>query len=371
MTDPRIDKLADLLVDYCTGIKARQSVLLSGSSVAEPMLMALHKKVLEKGAYPYMQIDFPNLKYQFLKYANDDQLMHIPEPYQIVFEKFDARIVLISESNTKQLNNIDPDRISKRNQAFGGLLNLMLERTARGEMHWVGSLFPTQAHAMDANMSLEEYENFVYSACMPDLNDPVGYWMKVSANQNRLVEWMKGRKTIHVIGKETDLRMNIEGRPFVNCDGKENMPDGEIFTSPVENSMNGQVYFSYPAIYLGHEVSGIRLWFENGKVVKATAEKNEEFLQKTLDTDEGARYVGEWAIGTNEGIRQFTGEILFDEKIGGSFHMAVGTGFPESGGLNRSAIHWDMICDMRSGGEIWVDDILFYKDGKFVVTPSD
>ncbi len=367
MTDPRVEKLADLLVDYCTDIKPKQSVLLTGTTLAEPMLSALYKKVIMKGAYPFLNPEFPDTRYQFFRYANDDQLAHIPEPYQIMFEKFDARIVLISEANTKALSNVDPDRIAKRSQAVGGLINLMLDRAAKGEMHWVGALFPTQGHAMNANMSLEEYEDFVYGACLPDMNDPIGYWKKVSAYQNKIVDWLKGRKTIHVISKETDLRMNIEGRPFINCDGKENMPDGEVFTSPLENSMNGHVYYSYPAIYNGYEVSGIRLWFENGKVIKASAERNDAFLQKMLDTDDGARYVGEWAIGTNEGITQFTGEILFDEKIGGSFHLAIGTGYPESGGLNRSAIHWDMICDMRAGGEIWVDDILFYKDGKFVI----
>jgi aminopeptidase len=162
--------------------------------------------------------------------------------------------------------------------------------------------------------------------------------------------------------------MNIEGRKFINCDGKNNMPDGEVFTGPVEDSMQGNVYFSYPAIYDDREITGVRLWFENGKVVRASAEKNEQFLLKMLDTDDGARYVGEFAIGTNEGITRFTRQILFDEKINGSFHMALGVGFPETGSRNESAIHWDMVCDLRQGGEIRVDDELLYKDGKFVLS---
>ena len=244
--------------------------------------------------------------YNFLKYANDDQLDFIHEPQKYFFEEFDARIRLICEANTREMSNIDPQKQIRRGRAFGPLMDTMLDRAAKGEYRWTVTLFPTQAHAMEAEMSLEEYENFVYGACLPDLNDPVGYWRKVSAYQSKLVDWMKGKQSIHVTGKETDLRLRIDGRPFINCDCKENIPDGEIFTSPIENSMNGHVYFSYPAIMNGQEVSGIRLWFEDGKVVKATAEKNEAFLLATLDTDEGARYVGEWAIGTNYGITQFT-----------------------------------------------------------------
>ncbi len=189
----------------------------------------------------------------------------------------------------------------------------------------------------------------------------------MSIEQQKICDWLKTKKSVHVIGPETDLTLSIEGRKFINCDCHSNVPDGEIFTGPVENTINGKVYYSYPAIYTGHEVTGVRLWFENGKVVKATAEKGEDFLIKTLDTDEGSRYIGEFAIGTNEGITKFTGQILFDEKIGGSFHMAVGGGWPESGSKNESPVHWDMICDLRPGGEISVDDQLIYKNGKFVI----
>jgi len=215
-------------------------------------------------------------------------------------------------------------------------------------------------------MSLEEYEDFVYGACMPDQNDPVGYWKGISAKQTRLVNWLKGKKNVHLVSKDTDLRLSIEGRTFINCDARVNVPDGEIFTGPVEDSIEGHVSFTYPTIYNTREVNGVQLDFKKGKVVKASAEKNEEYLLKTLDTDEGSRYVGEFAIGTNEGIQKFTRQILFDEKIGGSFHMALGKGYPESGSKANSAIHWDMICDLREG-QIWVDDVLFYENGKFVV----
>jgi len=242
-----------------------------------------------------------------------------------------------------------------------------MRRSAAGDLRWTLAPFPTNAFAQDAEMSLSEYEDFVYSACLPDMNDPVGYWQRFSIRQQKIVDWLKNKRQVHVKGRETDLHLSIAGRTFVNCDGHVNMPDGEVFTGPVEDSVEGHVYFSYPAIYGGREVTGVRLWFEHGKVVKASAEKNEAFLIHTLDTDAGARFAGEFAIGTNEGIIQFTREILFDEKISGSFHIALGAGYPETGSKNESAIHWDMICDLRDGGEIWVDDELLYQSGKFVI----
>jgi aminopeptidase len=252
-------------------------------------------------------------------------------------------------------------------KAQAEIMQTYMQRSAAGEFRWVSTIFPTNAYAQDAEMSLDEYEDFVYTACMPDMDDPVGYWGRFSTWQQKIVDWLKGKERVHVIGPDTDLRLTIAGRSFINSDGKHNMPSGEVFTGPVEDSAEGRVYFSYPAIYQGREVTGIRLWFEKGKVVKATAKKNEDFLHRILDTDEGARSLGEFAIGTNKGIDRFTGQILFDEKIHGSFHMAVGKGYPETGSKNSSAVHWDMICDMRAGGEIWVDDELLYKDGQFVI----
>lgn len=202
---------------------------------------------------------------------------------------------------------------------------------------------------------------------MPDMNDPVGYWRGFSARQGQIIDWLKDKQEIHVVGKETDLKLNVAGRKFINCDCRYNVPDGEIFTGPVEDSAEGYVSFSYPAIEGGREVSGVRLWFEKGRVVKATAEKNEDYLLKMLDTDEGSRYLGEFAIGTNTGITRFTREILYDEKIGGSFHMALGSGYPETGSQNKSSIHWDMLCDLREGGSIYADDKLMYQNGQFVI----
>jgi len=367
MSDPRIEKLADLLVHYSVKVKPGDKVLLRAPSNAAPLIKAVYTRTLEAGGLPMALLSLPDMSEIFYRNSSDDQLRFIPEPLKLAYETFEVEIVIMAEDNTHALTNIDPNRMVIRRQATREINKLILDRAARGEMRWTLTLFPTQAHAQDAEMSLSEYEDFVYQACMPDMTDPVGYWENISAHQARIIKWLDGKQNLHVIGPETDLRMEVIGRKFINCDCRENVPDGEIFTGPVEDSVEGHVYFSYPAIFGGREVTGVRLWFEKGKVVKASAEKNEDFLLKTLDTDEGSRYVGEFAIGTNEGIQRFTGEILFDEKIGGSFHMALGSGYPESGSRNESGLHWDMICDLRQGGEIRVDGELLYKDGKFVI----
>ena len=367
MKDPRLEKLADVLVNYSVEVRPGDKVLVQGDTLAEPLIKEVYVKVLQAGGFPLILPRLPGVEELLYRYANSEQLQHIPDPVKVIINSYDARIFIGGEANTKALTSVDPARIALRQRAQRELMETLMRRSASGEFRWVVTLYPTHAYAQDAEMNLEEYEDFVFDACMPDQDDPIGYWRRFSDRQQKIVEWLEGKERVHVVGPDTDLRLSIAGRTFINADGHENMPSGEVFTGPVEDSVEGHVTFSYPAIHLGHEVTGVSLWFEKGKVVRATAEKNEEFLLGTLDTDEGSRYVGEFAIGTNEGIQRFTGQILFDEKIGGSFHLAVGAGYPETGSLNRSSIHWDMICDLREGGEIIVDDQLLYRDGKFVV----
>jgi aminopeptidase len=368
MIDPRIEKLADVLVNYSIGVRPGDKVLVNGSSLAAPLLKAVYAKALQAGGFPFMLVNLPDLDYLLYQHASDEQLQHIPPPTQLIYETYDGFIQIGSAENTKSLSGIDPARMVLRNRAQRSLIKTFMQRASSGQLRWTGTLFPSHAYAQDADMNLSDYEDFVYGACLLDMNDPVSFWKGLSASQQKIIDWLKGKSTVRVIGPETDLRLSIAGRTFINCDGHENMPDGEIFTGPVEDSVSGHVYFSYPAIEQGREVTGVRLWFENGKVVKAHANKNEDYLIQMLDTDEGSRFVGEFAIGTNEGIQRFTRQILFDEKIGGSFHLALGAGYPETGSQNQSAIHWDMICDLRQGGEIWVDEVLLYKEGKFVLS---
>lgn len=367
MRDIRLTRLAELLVNYSAEVKKGENVLIYGDVIAEPLLNQIYLKVLEAGANPLLFPIFRETTRLHLLNASDEQLENYPAPLIEVAKTYDAVIFVNGESNTQMLNGIDPARMVKYMKSRRQFSNPLYERAAKGEARWTLTNYPTEAYAQDAGMSLEDYQDFVFSACMPDANDPIGYWEKISARQDKIVDWMKGKKRVHVTAPETDLHLSIEGRQFVNCDCHKNVPDGEVFTGPVEDSVEGHVYYSYPAIHNGREVKGIRLWFENGKVVKATAEQNEDYLLKLLDSDEGSRRVGEFAIGTNEGIQRFTRQILFDEKIGGSFHMAVGMGFAETGSVNQSAIHWDMICDLRNGGAIWVDDELLYQNGRFVI----
>ena len=289
-------------------------------------------------------------------------------PQKLIMETYDVRISIGGEENTKELNGVNPAKLVMYQQARREIMKTYLERAARGELRWTYALYPTNAYAQDAEMGLAEYEDFVYTRPVWEISmirSATGSAFRPGSR--RLSTGLRVKNRFISPLPETDLRLSVEGRTFINCNGHENMPDGEVFTGPVEDSLEGQVYFSYPTIYNGREVTGVRLWFEEGRVVKATADKNEDFLIKTLDTDEGARRVGEFAFGTNQGITRFTRQILFDEKINGSFHLALGASYPETGGKNESAIHWDMICDMRQGGQVTVDGQLLYQNGKFVI----
>ncbi len=228
------------------------------------------------------------------------------------------------------------------------------------------TLYPTHAAAQDADMSLDDYEDFVYHAGRLDADDPVSEWEALGESLARLARWLGGKRVIRVVGDGTDLTLGVEGRTWIPCDGRENFPDGELFTGPVETSVEGRVRFSYPASFAGRRVTGIELAFAGGEVVSATATKGAEFLDEMLAMDEGARRAGEFSFGMNDAVARFTGHTLFDEKIGGTMHLALGASYPESGGTNRSALHWDLVCDLRSGSEVYADGELVYRDGRFL-----
>jgi aminopeptidase len=243
----------------------------------------------------------------------------------------------------------------------------MMRRAADGELRWVLTAFPTHGLAGEAGMSLTEYEDFYYKACMVDDAEPLTAWARTSEETKRLRDWIQGKEEIHITGPGTDVKLNVAGRNWIASFGLHNMPDGEFFTGPVEDSVEGEVAFSFPAVYAGREVAGVKFRFEGGRVVDASSEQGEDFLLEMLDTDQGARTLGELGIGTNYGIATGTRGILLDEKIGGTIHMAIGKAYPESGGVNDSAVHWDMVCDLRQGGRITVDGEDFQVDGRFVV----
>ena len=367
MKDPRVNNLAKILVNYSINVQPDETVLLSGSVPALPLIRETYREIILAGGLPLVILQDEDLEEIFLRDSNEVQLKYVPEPTKLIFETYDSLISIRGAGNTRALSGVDPKRQTIVQAANRELMGLYMKRSAEGSFKWVTTLFPTLAHAQDADMSLSDFEDFVYGACYADKSDPVSEWRKISAQQQKLVDWLAGKDKIVVKGPNINMQLSINGRTFINSDGRKNMPSGEIFTGPVEYSVNGWVKFSYPAIVSGREVNGIELVFEDGKVTKASAVKNEPFLLQMLDTDQGAKYLGEFAVGTNQSIQQFTKSILYDEKIGGTIHMALGNGYAETGSINKSAIHWDMICDMRDGGEIFVDDELFYRSGKFMI----
>jgi aminopeptidase len=366
MPDPRVAKLARVLVHYSLEIKPGQQFAIRTHPLAEELTLAVYEEAVRAGAYTTIMPSTPEADEILYKYASDAQLDYISTVSKLVIETFDAILTIWCDHNTRSLSGIDPTRMARASKANAPVFKTFLGRIANKEVRWCGTAYPTQANAQEADMSLADYREFVYGAGMLNEDDPVVYWKKVGQEQQKLVDWLKGRDQVIIKGSNVDLKMSIKDRVFIPCDGKENFPDGEIFTGPVEDSVNGWVRFRYPAIEHGQEVTDIQLWFEKGKVVRETATKNQEFLTAQLNTDAGARYLGEFGIGTNYGITRFTKNMLFDEKMGGTIHLAAGAGLPETGSKNESGIHWDMLCDM-SDAEIHVDGDLFYKDGKPVI----
>jgi aminopeptidase len=367
MSDPRVEKLAETLVNYSVTVKPGDWCIILANMVAEPLVDEVVKHVLRAGGIPSVNFSSDRVTQTLFNEASNEQLEHITPYERMVFEDADVLFSIYSNQNTRTLAGIDPTKQQVRGAARKDLMKTYSERSASKDLRWVIGLYPCDALAQEADMSLSDYEDFVYQATFADKKNPVTEWKKIHDEHERLIDWLKGKKTVEIKGPHIDMSMSIATRRFINSAGTNNMPSGEIFTSPVEDSAKGWVEYTYPAINGGREVDGIRLEFENGKVVKSSAEKNEDFLKKMLQVDEGASILGELGIGTNYGIDKFTKNILFDEKIGGTIHLAVGVGFPEAGGENESAMHWDMICDMREDSQILVDGELFYENGKFKV----
>jgi len=366
MPDPRVLKLASVLVHYSLGIQPGHKMVLRSSPLAEELVLEVYREALQAGAHVSLFSEYPGASELFYKYAGGAQLDFV-EPHMLaLIETYDRYLSIGADANTRDLSGVDPARRARRSQATRAIMKTMMERTARGEMAWCYTQFPTQASAQDADMSLRDYADFVYKAGKLESADPVAEWQAFGERMRQLTAWLNGREQMVLKGKDIDLTLSIKGRAFIAADGKVNFPDGEIFTGPVEDSVNGWVRYQYPAIYGGREVSNIELRFEGGKVVAEQASKGQDLLTELLNQDAGARYLGEIGIGTNYDIPRFTKNMLFDEKLGGTFHFAVGASYPETGGRNESGLHWDMLCDM-SDSEVTVDGELFYRSGKPVM----
>ena len=362
------DKYARVLVDYSVDVQKGDLVQIRATSIyAKELVKAVYKRVLERGGHPIVRTSFEDMSDIFIKMASDEQLDFVDPIVKLEYETIDKFISIGAPMNTKNMARADLGKLARRGKATKKLSETLMKRSADGTAKWVIADVPTHALAQEAGMSLEEYTEFLFKSCYLDIDDPVAKLRELDEKQTKWASYLNGVKKLHITGEKTDITFNVEGRKWISCSGLNNYPDGEVFTSPVEDGIDGEIYFDYPQNYRGNSVQGVHLWIENGRVVKATADRGEEFLNAMLDMDEGSRGIGEIAVGTNDMIQEITGNILFDEKIGGAIHMACGASYPETGGKNVSGLHWDLIKNMKNGGKIFADDKLIYENGKFII----
>ena len=360
-----LSKFARLILDYCVEVRKLDEVLIISSYEAYPLIRELWKGIVERGAYPRLVISDEVLTEIFYKYAGNDLLKYLSKIDEFIAENINVRISILSSTHTKPLINISPEKLRIRAQATKKLTEIFMKRDSEGSLRWVVTAYPTRSLAQEASMSPLEYEEFIYRALKLHTDNPIESWKKQALWQEKIINFLKKVSELRYVADDTDLTLKVDGRIWINDDGKKNMPGGEVFSAPHEDSVEGYITFTYPAIWRGVEVEGVKLVFKKGAVVEAHAIKGENFLKKMLEVDEGAKRLGEVAFGLNYDITRFTKEILFDEKIGGTIHMALGAAYPSTGGKNVSSIHWDMIKDMKKG-KVYADGDLVYENGRFI-----
>jgi len=371
VTDPRLERLAQLVVGYSLDLQAGKIVRIDSSPTGLPLATELYAAALQAGAFPYVNVDLESVTELLVAQGSEEQISFLPPTAEAEIDAIDAIITIWSEGNTRALTGSAPERHQRLIAATRELTNRRWARISAGEMSWAGVLCPAPAHAQDAGMSLSEYESFVFRAChVQEDGDPVGHWQARSAELNAYAERLANVRELRIVGPGTDLRVAVAGRKWEAADGHYNMPDGEVYTSPLEAETQGEISFAFPALFHGREVDGISLRFEDGKVVAAEARHGRDFLEALLGLDDGARRLGEVAFGLNYEIDRFTANTLFDEKIGGTMHVALGSAFEELGGQNESALHWDLVCDLRADGEVYADGELIWRAGRFLEEPT-
>lgn len=369
MHDPRLDQLAKILVRYSAAVRKGDLVRIRMPSNSEPLVFAVYEEVLRAGGHPFVRMIPEECAELKCRFGSKEQI-EFCTPFDVEEAKtIDCDISAWAQRNTRAMSNVDPKKQALLNRARRPMLDVFMDRISakgRKQLRWVGTQFPCQAAAQEAEMSLTEYADFVFRAGMLHLPNPIAAWKKVRTTQQRLVDFLnKAKEVRYVVPNGTDIRFGVARRRWINCDGVNNFPDGEVFTGPIESATEGEIRFNYPAVYQGREVTNVWLKFKAGKVVDADADKGKDFLFEMMDQDDGGRTLGELAIGTNYHIKKFTRNTLFDEKIGGTIHMALGAAYPESGGKNKSALHWDMVCNLRQGGRIEVDGKVISRNGRF------
>jgi aminopeptidase len=369
LTDERVRRWAATLTHYCLDVQPGEVVVINSTPLAEPLVRATYREILQAGGHPIVNVALPSLAGVLLTEGSDEQIAWRSPVSDVLAHEIDKRLNIAASPNPLALANVDPAKqaLANRPPQIGGATKRAQGKATTKKIGWCGTLWPTEGYAQLAGMSLDEFEEFVCAACFLNDPDPAARWIALGAQQQRYVDWLKGKERVRIKADGVDLSLGIAGRVFINSDGKRNFPSGEFFTGPVEDSVEGEIRFDMPSARDGRVVRGVRLRFEGGRAVEASAGEGEAYLLRMLDLDEGARRLGEFAFGNNFGIARGIINTLYDEKIGGTIHMALGESYPETGGVNHSAIHWDFIRDLRQGGEVWVDDTLFLKDGRFVV----
>jgi aminopeptidase len=367
MRDPRLARLGDLLASYSLELRPGDVLRIDVAPAGAPLAVELYRAALRAGAHPYVNVELERLPELLAKEGNDEQLEFVSPIASAEVELVDAVVSVRAESNTRALSNVPPERHQRLIAASRRLTQRRWERISAGDLRWCGVVFPTEAHAQDAQMSLAEYEQFVFRACRVESDgDAIGHWRRMREELARRAELLEETRELRIVGPDTDLRVLVDGRRWEPADGRYNMPDGEIFTSPVETATEGEIRFTFPTIFRGREVEDIRLRFENGAVVASEAARGGAFLDALLAIDDGARRLGEVAFGLNYEIDRLTNNTLFDEKIGGTMHVALGSAFEELGGRNQSGLHWDLVCDLRAEGEVYADGELVWQAGRFL-----
>jgi aminopeptidase len=366
VSDPRLRALADVITRHSVCLGEGDLVLIQGPALAEPLLVELNRAALERGAVPRTRVSLEGLDAAYLARASDRQLSWLPSYALPEMEAIDARISVIGSWNTRELTGVDPAKLAARQSAVRPVMERFMERSAADSLRWCVTAFPCDALAQESDMSLDAYADFLFRAGWLDAPDPVAAWQSFAVRLEALRELLQGVDELRLVAEDTDLRVRVGGRTWSASRGLHNFPDGEVFTGPLETATEGDVRFTFPAMIGGREVSDIRLRFEGGRVVHSEARSGQEYLRQMLAMDDGASVLGEFAIGANYAVDRYTKQILLDEKMGGTCHMALGAGYPNTGSVNKSALHWDMVCDLREGGEIHADGEPIYRDGRFL-----
>jgi len=364
--DPRHRRLAEVIVGYSTEVGDGDTVLIESMGAATPLIRELYAASLRAGGHPQANLQLDEAEEVLLHEGSDAQLEWLAPDLEWKVDKSDVWVVIDAPVNTKRLTGVDPARMGTRLKAREPIQRRYLERSAAGEFRWVICGYPTEASAQDAGMSLRQFEDVLYGAAFLDQDDPVAAWKRFAGRLEKIGSFLETTRELRIVGEDTDLKLNVEGRSWIRANGLRNFPDGEVFTGPVETSVEGTIRFTFPAMMRGRQADGVRLRFEGGEVVEATADKGQDFLREMIALDDGARRVGEFAFGLNDAITEYTGNLLLDEKIGGTVHLALGRSVPGTGGENESGLHWDIVCDLRDGGEVYADGELVYRDGAFL-----